>query len=299
MKLFKGLCALLLLAACASSPEEKPSLHPDPPSGKTYEMEVVGLQPSSLKEVSGIITLGDNNPWVLEDSGNDDEIYKINYKGDKLRTIELKSAKNSDWEAITKDADGNVYVGDFGNNSNERKDLVIYKIPNPEGHTDAETTAASIAISYADQTEYPPANKDKNYDMEAFFAQGNYLYLFSKNRTNPWDGKTHVYKVSTTPGTYELSRIASFQLSTSNNNDKVTDAAISPDGKTIALLSYEEVYILEGFDLSKMQFGKPKPLGIEIYTQMESICFADNSTLILADEVVATIGGNLYRINLE
>jgi sugar lactone lactonase YvrE len=35
---------------------------------------------------------------------------------------------NIDWEDITKDKDGNLYVGDFGNNDNERKDLCIYKI---------------------------------------------------------------------------------------------------------------------------------------------------------------------------
>lgn len=301
MKLFRSLLGVLLLGACASSPEEKdPSQvpNPNPPIGKTYEMKVVGEQPSSLKEISGIITLTDINPWVIEDSGNQDEIYKINYKGEKLRTVELKSAKNKDWEAITKDASGNVYVADFGNNNNERKDLVIYKIPNPESHSDAETTATAIEISYADQDAFPPKDSERNYDIEAFISKGDYLYLFTKNRTKPWDGKTHIYRVSTIPGTYELSRIASVQLSKSNSNDKVTDAAISPDEKTIALLTYEEVYLLEDFDLEQATFGAPKILGIPISTQMESICFTDDNTLLLADEVIATIGGKLYRIEL-
>jgi hypothetical protein len=32
---------------------------------------------------------------------------------------------NIDWEDITKDKDGNLYVGDFGNNDNERKFMYL------------------------------------------------------------------------------------------------------------------------------------------------------------------------------
>jgi hypothetical protein len=49
-----------------------------------------------------------------------------------LKMVQLKNTNdckynNIDWED-TKDKNGNLYVGDFGNNDNERKDLCIYKI---------------------------------------------------------------------------------------------------------------------------------------------------------------------------
>jgi hypothetical protein len=49
-----------------------------------------------------------------------------------LKTVQLKNTNdckyNIDWEDITKDKDGNLYVGDFGNNDNERKVYVFTKL---------------------------------------------------------------------------------------------------------------------------------------------------------------------------
>jgi hypothetical protein len=86
--------------------------------------------PKKLKEVSGIIYLPQNKLlWTLEDSGNANMIYGLNFKNGKIeKEITLEKTKNIDWEDITKDNKGNLYVGDFGNNDNVRQDLCIYKI---------------------------------------------------------------------------------------------------------------------------------------------------------------------------
>jgi hypothetical protein len=61
----------------------------------------------------------------------DDEIYEIDTLGNLIRTININSANNSDWEDITQDDLNNFYIGDFGNNNNDRTNLRIYKIPSP------------------------------------------------------------------------------------------------------------------------------------------------------------------------
>jgi sugar lactone lactonase YvrE len=33
----------------------------------------------------------------------------------------VENAENNDWEDITKDIHGNIYVGDFGNNDNDSR----------------------------------------------------------------------------------------------------------------------------------------------------------------------------------
>jgi hypothetical protein len=50
-----------------------------------------------------------------------------------LKMVQLKNTNDCKHNQYrlgehTKDKDGNLYVGDFGNNDNERKDLCIYKI---------------------------------------------------------------------------------------------------------------------------------------------------------------------------
>ena len=96
-------------------------------SGKGQELNEVAQL--SLDEVSGIETInGSDLVWALEDSGNKNEIYGIDKEGKIVETVTLEGVKNTDWEDITADNEGNLYVGDFGNNDNERKNLAIYKI---------------------------------------------------------------------------------------------------------------------------------------------------------------------------
>ena len=67
--------------------------------------------------------------WTLEDSGNANEIYGLNFENGAIeKTLTIENTENIDWEDITKDKEGNLYIGDFGNNDNERKDLCIYKM---------------------------------------------------------------------------------------------------------------------------------------------------------------------------
>jgi hypothetical protein len=64
---------------------------------------------------------------VIEDSGNANKIYGLNQR-ENSKKHHYQNAENIDWEEITKDKEGNLYIGDFGNNENKREDLCIYKI---------------------------------------------------------------------------------------------------------------------------------------------------------------------------
>ena len=104
--------------------------------------------PKSLKENSGIATYTDNSAWFIEDSGNDDIITQVDYDGKILKELKVKNGKNHDWEDLTSDKAGNLYIGDFGNNDNDRKNLVIYKLPNPEVEPGDKIDAEQIEFRY-------------------------------------------------------------------------------------------------------------------------------------------------------
>ena len=86
--------------------------------------------PKKIKEISGMVYIPQTKMiWGLEDSGNDNVLFGLDANsGDLKKTCTITNASNVDWEELTKDAQGNVYIGDFGNNDNTRRDLCIYKI---------------------------------------------------------------------------------------------------------------------------------------------------------------------------
>jgi hypothetical protein len=69
--------------------------------------------PKKLKEVSGITYIPESKLlWVIEDSGNANKIYGLNQR-ENSKSITIQNAENIDWEEITKDKEGNLYIGDF------------------------------------------------------------------------------------------------------------------------------------------------------------------------------------------
>ncbi|WP_252735793.1 hypothetical protein [Zobellia sp. B3R18] len=263
------------------------------------QLAYVTKLPSSLKENSGIATYTNDTAWFIEDSGNDDVITKVDFKGEILKEFKVKNAKNHDWEDLTEDKKGNLYIGDFGNNASDRKDLVIYKLPNPEYETGDHITAEQIAFKYPEQKRFPPKKKERYYDAEAFFHYNNYLYIFTKNRANPFSGESLIYRVPDTKGDYDAEYLGRLKTCDDWDTCKVTSADISPDGKTVVLLGAGKLWTLSEFDLENLPESTLKETDLMIRTQLESVSFVDNTTLLLSDEETKKEGGNLYKYTLK
>lgn len=256
--------------------------------------------PKSLKEVSGIITLQDSNLMAcIEDSGNKNEIYLLNSKGKIENTIEITNVKNNDWEDITKDQEGNLYIGDFGNNDNVRKDLAIYKVSKDQ-LTQSETVASSIVtFSYPDQNDFPPKKKKLFFDVEGFIVFENNFYLFTKNRSSNFDGTASIYKVPTSTGNHQAQKVGEFKSGPDYNNYVLTSAAISPDHKKLALLTHSKIILFENFKGDDFLSGKRTEIDLQHFSQKEAICFKDNTTLYIADEKVKKAGGKVYEFKIQ
>ncbi len=256
--------------------------------------------PLKINETSGIETNGKNELWSFNDSGGDPEIYCFDTTGTMKRTIVLKNAVNIDWEDITQDDKGNFYLGDFGNNNNERKDLKIYKIPNPSNLFNDTVVAEVIKFSYPDQLEFPPSSENKNFDMEAFFAYKDSLYLFSKNRTEPYSGFLRVYTLPVTAGEYKASLIDSIYIGAGPFfNDWVTAADISPDLSSFVLLSNNKFWLFKMTDGVPLTKWEHTEIFLPTISQKEGICYITNDELFITDEVNKQLGGNLYYINIK
>ncbi|MEA5139982.1 hypothetical protein [Arcicella rigui] len=246
-----------------------------------YKITKIAQMPPVVNESSGLVaTAKDTTFWTHNDSGGKAEIYEVDKTGQLLSVLRFPTIKNEDWEEITRDKDGYLYIGDFGNNQNTRRELIIQKV-----NEKTATLLEPIRFHYADQEKFPPEDIDKNFDCEAFFAKGDSLYLFSKNRGN---NLVKLYAVPKYSGNYALLPKDQIKIST-----MVTGAAISPDEKTFALVTYGQVLFF-GVENQEINFRHPKKCYKFIYNQTEAITFLDNKHLLISNEA-----GELLFIDIE
>lgn len=264
------------------------------------QMQTLYSLPKKLKEVSGITYFPETNLlYTLEDSGNANEVYALNSEGKLEKTITITNAINVDWEDITKDKDNNLYIGDFGNNDNERQDLCIYKVANKELDKENAVAEYKISFSYPEQTEFPPKKKELFYDVEGFFEYQNYFYLFTKNRSKNFDGTAFIYKIPNAAGTQKAIKIGEFKTCDNYNHCVLTSATISPDGKKVVVLSHDKIVLFQGFQDDLFHKGTQTEILLGDFSQKEAVVFKDNNTLLIADEKTNKVGGKVYEFKLK
>ena len=255
---------------------------------------------TDLKEISGLEYLPQTKSlWALEDSGNENKLYKIGNDGKSEAEIAITNTVNTDWEELTSDAEGNLYIGDFGNNDNTRKDLAIYKIDKSQLTGKSAETSSKITFSYPEQIEFPPKKSARIYDCEAFFEHKGNFYLFTKNRSAKFDGSFSVYKVPNRAGDHKAVLMGSLKTCGIYKKCAVTAADISPDGTKAVLLTGDKVFVITNFGNDNFAAGDMQMLELGHASQKEGLCFKDNDTLLIADEKDKKTGGKLYEVKLS
>ena len=237
---------------------------------REYKVDAYARMPKGLRESSGLISAPGGTFWTMPDGGNPSHLYHISAGGEVLDTLQLP-LPNTDWESLTKDPEGNIYIGDFGNNFHNRKNLRIFRIGK------GNHTIDTIHFSYPEQEEFPPSNrKDRNYDSEAFLWHQGRLHLFSKSYG---DRIVRHYSLPDSAGTYELKLEEEKKL-----KGLITGAALSPDGQQLALLSYGRIYffnVTSGDELLKNPY---KCVSLAGKAQTEAITYLNNENLLLSNE---------------
>lgn len=280
----KNLCLTLLLvcAACAQN----------------SRLETLADLPSDLAENSACEVIG-GTIWTAQDHGNEPIVYALNRSGKLIRSVTISGVKNEDWEELTSDNAGNLYIGDFGNNDNKRRDLAIFKISASELNNDKATVSQKTTFHYPEQTEFPPKKSERFFDCEAFFEKDGHFYLFTKNRSANFDGTTFLYKIPNKPGHHVAKKLGEFKTCGKFSRCAVTAADISPDGRKVALLTGDKVFLFTGFSSDAFFDAKSETIELEDFSQKEGLGFATNDEILITDERTKKVGGNIYRLSLS
>jgi hypothetical protein len=177
--------------------------------------------------------------WVHNDSGNPEVLYAITRTGALIGKWRVTGRRFFDWEDIALDDAGNLFLADTGNNRMRRRTVSVHRVKEP----DPAKREEEVAIEYSWRLQYPNGPRD----AESLFLLGNNGFLVTKRPTN----SAEVYRFPLTPTTniLTLELVAELSIGTS-----ITGAAVSPDGKVLALVSPVGAfaYRIDG-DVSRVQ----------------------------------------------
>lgn len=260
---------LALLIGC--SPDKDRGSFADATSH--YKVSELGRISSRAKESSGLENATpEGDLWTHADGGNTARLYRVTRQGDLLQALDLEPVQNIDWEDLTQDEEHRLYIGDFGNNQNKRRNLRIYRLSGPELRQ-----VDTIQFSYPDQHVFPPRKSRRNFDCEAFYYYQDSLYLFTKNRGT--SGMVKQYVLPAKPGRYTARLADSLHLPT-----WVTAADISPDGRRVALLGTGRAYLFERLPERRLFDGLKTAVDLPKTGQTEALVFINAQDFIISNE---------------
>src|SRR5688572_29318051 len=133
----------LLLTATAQAPTAAAE-GPAEPAPRTVACQyaptsrVAQLHDRGIREASGLVA-SQQWPgvyWTINDHGNAPVLFAFDQDGAPRGSFRVHGASNVDWEALQLGPDGDggfaLYIGDTGDNDQNRRDPVIYRVPEPE-----------------------------------------------------------------------------------------------------------------------------------------------------------------------
>lgn len=285
---------ITILASCQS-----PEIHNTTSEKMQVNLRKICRLPKELIESSGIAIEGNNRIWSHEDSGNTNELYCFDSTGALLCTLTIENAKNIDWEDLAVDNEENWFIGDFGNNNNTRTDLAIYRIPSPENISENTVNATIIRFTLEDQTTFPPPSSNRNFDIEAMVWHNDSLYLFTKNRSNPFTGITKMYVLPDAPGNHVARLVDSQFIGSTVETGRITSADINHHTGELVLLTNKSLISFTNYTGNRFFNGhKTDYIFNTTPGQNESIAFVSGTKLYMTEEGSGNTGGFLYEILL-
>jgi hypothetical protein len=254
-----------------------------------------------IREPSGLVASRTHADifWTHGDSGRAPKIFAIDPQGALVAELRVAEVDNVDWEDIALDDHGNLWIGDIGNNDSDRKDLVVYRVGEPDPHAGLESVGVDhrVHFSYPDQDDFSDSRGP--FDAESLFWWSGSLWLATKHRR---DTMTVLYRFpSVEDDAVVLERVAEFDVGAqlgeghraSSFPGMVTGADVSLDAKRLALLSYDAVFVFELAPGQRDPFaGKVHRIALDppYVDQVESVTWEGEQLLLINES------GAMFRL---
>lgn len=233
--------------------------------------------------------------WSHNDSGDGPYLYATDRRGTDRGRLLVSGASAIDWEDMARGpcplpvATTCLYLADTGDNLELRPFVTVYAVPEPEppenpGDTLGTTRAAAIL-----NLRYP----DGSHDVEGIYVspRDTALYLVSKGykRGTPirlYRADRRTWSPRDTAEVAVATLVQTLDITPNRKDGRViTGAAVRPDGRLVALRTYNEIYIYYpgvGGRLTPAREGSCSIAGID--RGGEAIDFESDTTFVLTSE---------------
>ncbi len=243
-------------------------------ASRTYHL------PNQLNEISGIDDAFRSAYFSINDSGDGPFVYIMNEDGGSiLHKMFVSGTDNIDWEDLSTDGEF-LYIGDIGNNRNQRRDLMVYRVPinyswtfyyngGKLNHNLPDTVQAEFFVfNYPDQIMFPPEDSQMNFDSEALTYADGKLLILSKDRSKPYKGICKIYEADLSNNMLEVKLLQEIHL---KGVSWLTGSVTGCDylNNKLYVLTYKRLYI---FERSNGQFELIRKKNLGSLQQWEGIC---------------------------
>ena len=274
-------------------------------------LEVLGTLPAELNESSGL-AISRSQPGVLwshNDSGDAPTVYAIDQSGRLLATVPLAGADARDWEDMSSGpcpaslaaaaSESCLYLADIGDNDRARTSVTVYVAVEPILDRTVVKQPAAKARSF--RYRYPAGPDDS--EAIAVLPDGD-VTIVTKGRTGMIEffrlSRESVARAITSGEVLVAERVGDSGIKPDPRTSRqVTGAAVSPDGKTLAVRTYNEVFfyglVADGHANRWRDLGRPCFLG-NAEPQGEAIAFLDDETMLLTSEAARSRAGMIHRL---
>jgi hypothetical protein len=221
--------AVCLTAALINIPAIPDQTQPSaacPPSTKL--MHLAGVSEASGLAVSRRVP---GRLWTHNDSG-EPILFALDERGSITGQLRIAGAAVEDWEAVAAgrcETGSCLYIGDIGDNDAKRDHITVYRVPEPDTTADMSAPAAAFHATYPDGP----------HDAEALLiAPDGRIHIVTKGNSGP----IALYRFPVdvrADATMKLERVGS--AGARDRDLRITDGALSPDGRWTVLRSQHSV----------------------------------------------------------
>jgi hypothetical protein len=187
------------------------------------------LDTAAATELSGLVLSHSHAGvlWTHNDSGDRPRLLAISSRGRLLGELELAGAQSVDWEDIAA-ADGDLYVGDIGDNLAQRETIDVYRV--------SERSLSGTAPADRLTLRYP----DGAHDAEALLidpSSGAVVIV-----TKSLGGRALVYAAER-PSVGAVTTMRLTARVPLGNALQVTAGDVSRDERTVVLRTYDRLFV--------------------------------------------------------
>ncbi len=195
-------------------------------------LEVGRVTNAAMTEVSGMVASRKfpGTFWIHTDGRKQPRLVAINRDGETLAQFDV-AAKFQDWEDLSIDGDGRLYLGDIGNNDGDRKELRVHRIAEPDPSRPGKK--AGLKAEQTWHLRFP----GKPFDCESLFIVGTNGYLVSKLGNN---AQARLYRFPLMPA---KDPVTLAEIGVLPVTSPVTGAAVSKDGRLLAVVSKNGAFV--------------------------------------------------------